>query len=90
MTSTTRHFWAAYLDDLAYPSVSLAVVTSILSWFLWVVINGTYNLYLHPLSKFPGPKLAAFTIWWKIYVELIQKKDLVEMLFELHAVYGAP
>ncbi|THH01967.1 hypothetical protein EW026_g808 [Hermanssonia centrifuga] len=88
MTSTTRHFWAAYLDDLAYPSVSLAVVTSILSWFLWVVINGTYNLYLHPLSKFPGPKLAAFTIWWKIYVELIQKKDLVEMLFELHAVYG--
>jgi cytochrome P450 len=45
-----------------------------------------YNIYLHPLRKFPGPKLAACSnicyIWWTISGEIHAK------LKELHDQYG--
>ena len=34
---------------------------------LRLVWNAVYNLFLSPLCKFPGPKLAALTKGWEIY-----------------------
>ncbi|KAF8272731.1 hypothetical protein EI94DRAFT_1412381, partial [Lactarius quietus] len=48
-----------------------------------------YNLYLHPLSRFPGPKLAACSRSWLAYRELIKGESLGDVRTELHRQYGA-
>ena len=55
---------------------------------VWTAAKVVYNLFLHPLSKFPGPKLAAATSWWQTYLEIVQGKSLSLTLLDLHAKYG--
>lgn len=62
--------------------------TVILAYAIWIIASGVRNLYFHPLASFPGPKLAAFSIWWKIYLEVFLGENLTDRLFELHGTYG--
>ncbi|KAL2836559.1 cytochrome P450 [Aspergillus pseudoustus] len=45
-----------------------------------------YRLYFHPISKVPGPKLAACTSLWLAYHTYIG--DECTVIFELHKKYG--
>ncbi|KAF5974370.1 benzoate 4-monooxygenase cytochrome P450 [Fusarium coicis] len=46
----------------------------------------TYRLYLSPLRKFPGPRLAASSNAWEIYHSLTN--DRFRAIHELHEKYG--
>lgn len=46
-------------------------------------------MFLHPLSKYPGPAAAKATTWWKTYVEVVRQESMVDVLFELHKEFGA-
>ena len=46
-----------------------------------------YRLALHPLAKFPGPKLAGATRLYEVYHQ-VYKSDWLETLVALHARYG--
>lgn len=70
----------AHYKSLAV-SVASILVVSCLSTFL-------FNLFLHPLAKFPGPKLAAWSQWWLSYQEAIKGQSLTDILSSLHATYG--
>lgn len=48
-----------------------------------------YRIYLHPLSSFPGPVLAAATGWYETYYDVYERGKLVERLEVLHKRYGA-
>ncbi|GAB7357362.1 hypothetical protein MBLNU459_g8308t1 [Dothideomycetes sp. NU459] len=62
----------------------------------WLVVVSTllglckalYNIFFHPLRKFPGPLLAGATSGWKAYKEVIKQETLAQELFALHEKYG--
>ena len=45
-----------------------------------------YRIFLHPLSKFPGPKLAVLSDLWTVYYSLKGESHL--KAYEAHARYG--
>ena len=55
---------------------------------IFCVAISCFNLFLHPLSRFPGPRLAALSGWWLVYHELIRGQSLTDVFSTLHQRYG--
>ena len=55
--------------------------------FLYRALVIIYRLFLSPLAKFPGPKLAAATSWYEAFFDL-RSKNFPDVLSELHDKYG--
>lgn len=53
-----------------------------------LVIRLIYRVYFHPLSKIPGPKLAAATSAYIFYFNVIKQGTFIWQLERLHEVYG--
>ncbi|KAF2030401.1 cytochrome P450 monooxygenase-like protein [Setomelanomma holmii] len=62
-----------------------AAFATAIAYAVYAVI---YNIYFHPLAKFPGPPVAKITTYWKAYVECIQQRSFCHVLVELHELYG--
>jgi hypothetical protein len=58
------------------------------SWLIYVVGLVVYRLYLSPLAKFPGPKLAAATRWYEFYYEVVKRGKFQFHINDLHKKYG--
>ncbi|KAI1338194.1 putative P450 monooxygenase [Xylariaceae sp. FL0016] len=59
-----------------------------LLWIGYVALKGTYNIFFHPLSCFPGPLFLGATSWRKAYLESVRQISMTHYLFELHEKYG--
>jgi hypothetical protein len=46
------------------------------------------QIFYHPLSKFPGPRLAALTPLYKTYYEVFRGGELLRRIQELHNMHG--
>lgn len=57
-------------------------------YLLWKAIATLYSVFFGPLSKFPGPRMAATTQWYRTYIELVQNISMSTKLKELHEKYG--
>lgn len=55
---------------------------------LYVTSLVVYRLYLSPLSKFPGPKLAAATLLYEFYYDVVRYGQYTFKIKELHEKYG--
>lgn len=64
------------------------LVTLFVSYVVYLIGLSVYRLYLSPIAKFPGPKLAALTRWYEFYYEVVLKGQFSVHITELHKVYG--
>ena len=60
----------------------------LLSYAAYLIGLAIYRLYLSPIAKFPGPKLAALTRWYEFYYEVVLRGKFSQHITELHKVYG--
>jgi hypothetical protein len=67
------------------PSLPVVIAASVVLYGVGLVV---YRLYLHPLAKFPGPKLAAVTSFYEGYFEIVLKGQYSRQISKLHDVYG--
>jgi hypothetical protein len=64
--------------------LKLCIITVI----IYIVGLAIYRLYLSPLAKFPGPRLAALTTWYNAYYDLIAGGQFVWETERMHKKYG--
>lgn len=67
---------------------SWATVAMVAAACLYVVVGIVYRMVLSPLAKFPGPKLAAVTLWYEFYYDVIKQGQYTFKIRELHKKYG--
>ncbi|KAJ5662422.1 Cytochrome monooxygenase lcsI [Penicillium maclennaniae] len=71
------------IETFTMTSTISLVAIALAAYLLWTIF---YNLYIHPLSKYPGPKVAACTdllnLYWTSTGQYYYK------LKELHDQYG--
>ncbi|KAI0291110.1 putative P450 monooxygenase [Russula brevipes] len=73
---------------LLLPSFQQGVLIATSGWLLYGFLRVIYNVFFHPLSRFPGPAGAACTRWWLAYMQLGRGVDLYTKRAEYHQKYG--
>ena len=71
-------------------SVTGAISVLLLASILYCAGLLVYRLVLHPLSKYPGSKLAAATTWYEFYFDILhgQGGTFVYEIDRMHEIYG--
>jgi hypothetical protein len=67
---------------------AVLAITFIIFSFLCLVVLTIYRLYLSPIAKFPGPKLAAATYLFEGYYDVVKRGKYTFKIRDLHAEYG--
>lgn len=62
--------------------------SAVVALFICAIGRAIHRLYLGPLAKFPGPKLAALTRSYEIYFDGVQKGKFIFEIERMHQQYG--
>jgi hypothetical protein len=75
-------------EQLQKWSTSTVLTALFASWLVYLLALTIYRLYLSPLARFPGPKLAALTKWYEFYYEVVLRGQFTFHVQDLHKIYG--
>ena len=76
-----------YLQLVSRPSVAILTALGLI-WVLYLFGLAAYRLYFSPLSKFPGPKLAALTKFYELYYDVVRQGQFTFQIQKMHKKYG--
>lgn len=63
--------------------------SAVLAFVTYVVLLYTYRLTLHPLARFPGPRIAAVTLWYEFYHDFFGRGgQYIWVILDMHGKYG--
>lgn len=92
-SAPTQRLWdvvsPAWSTLKSAPSSQLILAGSLaipILWAIFTVITAFYNIYLHPLAKFPGPRAACLSRKWVLEQSKTGKPE--EAFERLHKQYG--
>ena len=69
-------------------SVTITILAgSLLAYLLYGVV---YRLFFAPAAGIPGPKLAALTLWYEFYYDVVKGGRYEFEIAKMHAKYGLP
>ncbi len=68
---------------MLHPAALLVIV-----WAGYVLALVVYRLWLSPLAKFPGPKIAAATLWYETYHDAFRWGQYTFEIAKMHEKYG--
>ncbi|KAF6225448.1 hypothetical protein HO133_009448 [Letharia lupina] len=69
---------------MAIPTLALGAAASV----VWAILLVVYRLYVSPLSKFPGSKLAISTECYEFYHQVIRGGQYPWVIQKMHEEYG--
>src|SRR5438046_1237482 len=69
-------------------STTLLLAIAAVSFISYGAALAIYRLYLSPLAKFPGPKLAALTQYYETYYELMAGGMFTHQIKKMHDRFG--
>lgn len=84
----SSHSWRFQQPVLQEASKSSLVLSLVMVCSIGIVSCCFYNLYLHPLRKIPGPKLAAMSSWPDFYHDVVKDGSYLFKIREMHEAYG--
>ena len=76
------------LDMTMAESPSWLLAIMIIICVIWIVATTLYRLYISPLSRFPGPRLAALTSWYEFYHDCLKRGRFTWEIKRMHDQYG--
>jgi hypothetical protein len=81
------------MNSLSLSPVITLTGLALATYALYILCLFAYRLTLHPLAKFPGPRLAACSYWYEFYQDLIAGPFPGQGAYNtdrLHEKYGMP
>ncbi|MCJ1457978.1 hypothetical protein MMC28_008347 [Mycoblastus sanguinarius] len=72
------------MDIISLPRVAFTICALLAYYFSLAV----YRLFFSPLAKFPGPKIAALTLWYEYYYDVVKRGRYSWKIKEMHEKYG--
>ena len=79
------HNYTSYAKDNIIKSLLLVVAGT---WLTSQLVKLMYNLFFHPLSHIPGPRLAAATYIPEFYYDVLRSGRYTERIRHMHETYG--
>lgn len=64
------------------------ILLLIAAWVFYLIALTIYRLFFHPLAKLPGPKLAAISLYYEAYYDVLKGGVYMFKIDELHQTYG--
>lgn len=64
------------------------IAFAVMATVFYTLYGCIYRLYFSPVAKFPGPKLAALTLWYEFYFDVIMSGSYMNEIRKMHLEHG--
>jgi len=68
--------------------LSSLILLSTFAFCAYYVCVAFHRLVFSPIAKFPGPRLAALTMWYEFYFDVVKHGQYYKEIERLHSIYG--